>query len=163
MNYDPTAAYRQAQVTTVSPTAQVVLLYEGAIRFCAQHIQKLAQGDLEGAHNTSLRAQAIISALRESLDMSTGPIATQLDALYDYMHRRLVEGNLAKDDKAAREVIGLLRDLLEAWRAIASSPQGAPRPTSATAMQTSVAPPSSQAAGLPVAAYRSAYAGLARA
>jgi flagellar secretion chaperone FliS len=121
VTYDPTATYRTAQVTTSSPVAQVVLLYEGAIRFAAQSAVRLEQHDLEGAHNASIRAQAIISALRESLDLSAGDVALHLDGLYSYMYRRLVEGNLAKDPAPAREVIGLLRELLAAWRALAES------------------------------------------
>ena len=131
MTYDQTAAYRTAQVTTASPAGQVVLLYEGAIRFCAQHVQRLGSSDVEGAHNASLRAQAIISALRETLDMEKGgEIAAQLDALYDFMLRRLVEGNILKQPGPTYEVIKLLRDLLVAWRQIAApeTAQAAPGP-----------------------------------
>lgn len=121
MTYDPTPAYRSAQVTTSSPANQVVLLYEGAIRFSAQSIQKLRARDFEGAHTASIRAQAIVSALRESLDVSAGEVALQLDAIYDFMLRRLVAGNMAKQPGPTLEVIELLRSLLEAWRAIAVS------------------------------------------
>ncbi len=129
MTYDPTAAYRTAQVTTSSPAHQVVLLYEGAIRFCAQSIQRLAARDLEGAHTASIRAQAIVAALRETLDMDRGgDIAVQLDALYDFMLRRLVAGNVGKQPGPVLEVIDLLRGLLEAWRAIETNevPQARP-------------------------------------
>ena len=76
MSYDPTALYRTAQVTTSNPVAQVVLLYEGAVRFAALSVARLEQHDLEGSHLASLRAQAIVAALRESLDLSAGDVAT---------------------------------------------------------------------------------------
>jgi flagellar protein FliS len=139
VTYDPTAAYRSAQVTTSSPATQVVLLYEGAIRFSAQCVQLQRARDLEGAHTASVRAQAIVSALRESLDLSTGEVALQLDAIYDFMLRRLVAGNLSKQPGPTIEVIELLRSLLEAWRTIA---------TSGGAAATTAAP----AAGSPVPA-----------
>jgi flagellar protein FliS len=126
VTYDPTAAYRSAQVTTSSPAHQVVLLYEGAIRFSAQCVQKLQARDLEGAHVASVRAQAIISALRESLDLSAGDVAIRLDALYDFMLRRLVAANVAKEGGPVVEVIDLLRGLLEGWREVAA--QSAARP-----------------------------------
>jgi flagellar secretion chaperone FliS len=129
VTYDQTAAYRSAQVTTSSPAAKVVLLYEGAIRFCAVSVQRLSARDLEGSHVASIRAQAIVSALRESLDMSTGEMAIQLDAIYDFMLRRLVAGNLAKEPGPALEVIDLLRGLLDAWRQIS-----APGPASGASM-----------------------------
>jgi flagellar protein FliS len=121
VTYDPTAAYRSAQVTTSSPAAQVVLLYEGAIRFASQSIQRLDAGDLEGAHQASVRAQAIVSALRESLDLSAGDIAIRLDLLYEFIQRRLIAGNIAKSPEPVREAIGLLRDLAVAWRSIATA------------------------------------------
>ena len=134
MTYDATAAYRTVQVSTSSPGAQVVLLYEGAIRYSAQFIQRQQAGDLEGAHTASLRAQAIVSSLRESLDLSAGEIALQLDAIYDFISRRLVAGNMAKQPGPALEAITLLRGLLEAWRAIAGPATGmapvAPAPSS---------------------------------
>jgi flagellar protein FliS len=132
VTYDPTVAYRSAQVTTSSPAAQVVLLYEGAIRFCSLSVRRMQANDLEGSHSASVRAQAIVSALRESLDLSAGEIALQLDAIYDFMHRRLVAGNLAKQPGPALEVIDLLRGMLEAWRTIASpAPAAAPAPAGA--------------------------------
>jgi flagellar protein FliS len=154
VTYDPTAAYRTAQVTTSSPVAQVVLLYEGAIRFTSQSVVRLEASDPQGAHQASIRAQAIVSALRESLDLSAGEMAGRLDNLYDFMLRRLVAGNLAKDPAPAREVIGLLRELLDAWRAVAASARpSAPAPTSL--------PVGSRAATSVGLAYRSGLPGAA--
>jgi flagellar protein FliS len=127
--YDPTVAYRSAQVTTSSPVGQIALLCEGAIRFGTVHLAALERHDLEGAHNASLRCQAIVAALQEVLDLSKGPIALQLDALYDFILKRLMAGNLAKNPGPTVEAIGLLRDLNEAWRTISST-----RPVSTAAM-----------------------------
>jgi flagellar protein FliS len=131
--YDAPSAYRSAQVTTATPAGQVVLLYEGALRFTAQFTGRLDAGDLEGAHAACVRAQAIVSALRESLDLSAGPIAHDLDGIYDFMHRRLVAANVAKQSQPAVEVAELLRSLLEAWRTVAAQaasplPAGVPQP-----------------------------------
>ncbi len=133
MTYDPTAAYRTAQVTTSSPAAQVVLLYEGAIRFASLSIARLDADDILGAHHASLRSQAIVSALRESLDLSAGDVASRLDSLYGFMLGRLVDSNIAKDPGPTREVIALLRELLQAWRAIATTGPAAAAPTHAVA------------------------------
>jgi flagellar secretion chaperone FliS len=131
--YDPTVAYRSAQVTTSSPVGQIALLYEGAIRFGTVHLAALERHDLEGAHNASIRCQAIVAALQEVLDLSAGPIAHKLDALYDFILQRLIAGNLAKKPGPTVEAIALLRDLNEAWRTISST-----RPVSAGAMASIV-------------------------
>ena len=44
---DPTSAYRTAQVVSASPIGQIVLLYQGAIRFGAQHLAWLEHHEPE--------------------------------------------------------------------------------------------------------------------
>jgi flagellar protein FliS len=119
---DPTAAYRTAQVVGASRTGQIVLLYQGAIRFGAQHLAWLERRDMEQAHKSSIRCQEIVCALRGSLDLSAGPIATQLDDLYEFVLRRLMEGNMRKEAKPTEDAIQVLRGLLEAWQELAARP-----------------------------------------
>jgi flagellar protein FliS len=119
---DPTAAYRTSQVVSASRAGQIVLLYQGAIRFAAQHLAWLERHDVEQAHRSSMRCQEIVASLRGSLDLAAGPIATQLDDLYDFVQRRLAAGNLAKDPKPTEEAVQVLRGLLEAWQELAARP-----------------------------------------
>jgi flagellar protein FliS len=119
---DPTAAYRTAQVVSSSRAGQIVLLYQGAIRFGAQHLAWLERHDIEQAHRSSIRCQEIVAALRSSLDLSAGPIAVQLDQLYDFVLRRLVDGNVSKEPKPTEEALQVLRGLLESWQELASRP-----------------------------------------
>ena len=132
---DPTAAYRTSQVVSASRAGQIVLLYQGAIRFAAQHLAWLERHDIEKAHNSSMRCQEIVGSLRGSLDLSAGPIAVQLAQLYDFVQRRLVDGNLTKEPKPTEEAIKVLRGLMEAWQELAARPASAlsddaPAPTS---------------------------------
>jgi flagellar secretion chaperone FliS len=122
---DPTAAYRTSQVVSASRAGQIVLLYQGAIRFGAQHLAWLERRDIEQAHRASIRCQEIVTALRGSLDLTAGPIAVQLDQLYDFVLRRLLEGNMAKEAKPTMEAISVLRGLLEAWQELAARPVSA--------------------------------------
>ncbi len=120
--FDPMAAYRSAQVTSTSPAGQVILLYEGAIRYGMRHLASLERHDLESAHNASIRCQEIVGALRESLDLSAGQVARNLDSLYDYVLRRLAAGNIAKEPRPTEEALDVLRNLLEAWQEIGRQP-----------------------------------------
>jgi flagellar secretion chaperone FliS len=119
---DPTAAYRTSQVVSASRAGQIVLLYQGAIRFGAQHLAFIERHDVEQAHKASIRCQEIVTALRGSLDLSAGPIAVQLDDLYDFVLRRLSAGNLTKDPRPTEEALQVLRGLLEAWQELAARP-----------------------------------------
>lgn len=62
----------------------------------------------------------IIEALQASLNHSADKrMSENFDALYSYMMRRLLEANLQNDESILDEVTGLLRELKEAWDAIA--------------------------------------------
>ena len=122
MTYDPTATYRSTQVASSSPAARIVLLYQGAIRFGSQHLSALECGDGNGAHYASIRCQAIVAGLQEALDLSAGPLAFQLDQLYGFVLRRLVEGNLTRKAAPTEEALAVLRGLLGTWQEIACLP-----------------------------------------
>jgi flagellar secretion chaperone FliS len=122
---DPTATYRTAQVSGAGRAGQIVLLYQGAIRFGAQHLAWLERRDIQQAHRSSIRCQEIVAALRGSLDLSAGPIAVQLDELYDFVLRRLAAGNASKQPKPTEEALQVLRGLLEAWQELAARPASA--------------------------------------
>jgi len=66
-----------------------------------------------------------VASLRGSLDLSAGPIAIQLDQLYDFVQRRLAAGNIAKEPKPTEEALRVLRGLLEAWQELATRPTAA--------------------------------------
>jgi flagellar protein FliS len=126
--YTPTAGYRTTQITSSGPAGQIILLYQGAIRFGAQHLAALQRMDPEAAHHASIRAQAIVAELHQTLDLSAGPIAVQLGQLYGFVLDRLVEGNLSKTPKPTEDALFILRGLLEAWQAIATPVSSQPRP-----------------------------------
>ena len=119
---DPTAAYRTSQVVSASRAGQIVLLYQGAIRFGAQHLAFVERHDVEQSHRASIRCQEIVTALRGSLDLSAGPIAVQLDQLYDFVLRRLADGNATKSPRPTEEALQILRGLLDAWQELAARP-----------------------------------------
>ena len=140
---DPTAAYRTSQVVSSSRAGQIVLLYQGAIRFGTQHLAWIERHEIERAHLASIRVQEIVTALRGSLDQSAGPIAVQLDELYDFVLRRLVAGNVSKEPRPTEEALQVLRGLLEAWQELAARPasglvDGAPESISRPAMRPAV-------------------------
>lgn len=146
--FDPAATYRTSQVVSASRAGQIVLLYQGAIRFGSQHLAWLERGDIEQAHKASIRCQEIVTALRGSLDLSAGPIAVQLDQLYDFVLRRLLAGNIGKEPKPTEEALQILRGLLEAWQELATRPASELVDEQAEKAETA----SSPAVGIPIQA-----------
>lgn len=113
----------ESGVVAASPHQLIVLLYEGAelaVRMAIRHIQ---DGDLEKKSAAIAKATSIIlEGLRAALDpQQGGELAQQLDALYDYMIKRIMLAHLQNDTSPLHEVLGLLRELHEAWLQIGSS------------------------------------------
>ena len=122
----PTAyeAYRTTQVKTSSPADLLLLLYDGAIKWCQKAVIHLNSGDGEAAHQALLKSQDIISELMISLDFAAGEeIAQGLYQLYDYMYSRLVEANIKKEEELVAEVVGMLQEMREMWGQVAKQVQ----------------------------------------
>ena len=112
-------AYQQAAITTQSRGRLIVLLYDGAIKFMKLAIQEIEAGNWAAKGHYLSRAQDIITELSSVLDPEAGgEIAQSLRQLYAYMHRRLYQANAKRDPQMVREVITLMEDLNESWKAI---------------------------------------------
>lgn len=120
--------YQNRSAQTASPGQLVVMLYDGFLRFGAQAQDALERGDVGSAAVPLTKAQAIITELRVSLDMSQGVIASNLASLYIYVTERLTEGRLKKEPAEIVEARKVMAELREAWAQIASTP----KPVSAT-------------------------------
>lgn len=115
MNAAATAnAYKQQQVLTSSPEELTLMLYNGALRFVAESMQGLERGELEKAHSTNLKAQAIIRELMVTLDMQYD-ISQNLFQLYDYIVYKLVQGNIKKNKADLEDAKTIITDMRDTW------------------------------------------------
>ena len=122
--YNAISRYRQVRtegaVEDANPHRLIAMLFEGAlsrITLAAAHMRR-NEFEAKGAQITS--ALEIVGALRASLDMSVpGGLPQRLDALYDYVSRRMLHANIENDPKVLDEVGGLLRVIADAWAQIA--------------------------------------------
>jgi flagellar protein FliS len=113
-------AYQDAAMTTQSKGRLIVLLYEGAIKFMKLAVQDLEANNYEAKGRYINRAQDIINELNAVLDTDTGgEIAANLRRLYCFMSNRLSEANVSRDPQKIREVITLMEELNQGWKAIA--------------------------------------------
>ena len=66
------------------------------------------------------KAITILSGLDDSLNKDIGgEMAANLDDLYGYMQRRLLEANLHNDEGIIDEVVGLMKTIKSGWDTIA--------------------------------------------
>ena len=111
---NPYQQYQQQSVMTASPGELVVMLYNGCIRFIKQAMECINNKDLLEAHTAIIRAQDIIVEFMSTLDMKY-EVSKNLMALYDYLHRRLIEANIRKDVAILEEVLGFVTELRDTW------------------------------------------------
>ncbi|RCW44809.1 flagellar export chaperone FliS [Paenibacillus prosopidis] len=106
--------YLETTVRTAAPAQLLIMLYDGAIRFCRQGIEAIKEQNYAEANTSLLKTQDIINEFIITLDRSTS-IADNLLRLYDYFNKRLIEANIKKSTEPAEEVLGHLIELKETW------------------------------------------------
>lgn len=112
-------AYQETAVLTQNKGRIIVMLYDGAIKFLKQAIKNLEAKDYEAKGRDIEKAQDIILELNTVLDMETGgEVAQNLRSLYNFMNKHLNQANVRADAQMIREVINLLEELNQSWRAI---------------------------------------------
>lgn len=123
MSYAALAQYRNTSVygTTqeASPHKLIEMLYAGVLDRMATAKGAISRGDAAAKARALSSALAIVEHLKMSLDLTAGgPIARNLDSLYEYMRTRLLHANLKGDVAAIDEIADLVRRLKAAWDAM---------------------------------------------
>jgi flagellar protein FliS len=113
-------SYGAASVSTVTPAALVLMLFDGALRFIARAEHGFDHEVLsrrnEEVHNNLTRARAVIRELQVSLDMEAGgEFSAQMFALYDFMIAQLLAADIRKEKVPIQNVAVLLSDIRNAW------------------------------------------------
>jgi len=117
----------ESAVMSASPHELVVSLFGGALSAMKKAAILMEQGDIPGKGLALSKAINIITnGLRAGLNHEAGgEIAANLDDLYDYMTRRLLQANLHNDIDAIEEVERLLTNIADAWKEIGPNAQAA--------------------------------------
>lgn len=118
--YQFARVYQAQSILTTTPGNLVLMLYDGAIRFLNQAIDADTETDerqrIQKMHASLVKAQNILVELRANLDFKAGgDYALNLDRLYDYYLRRILQANLQKSTEPIGEVIGLIGQLRSGW------------------------------------------------
>jgi flagellar protein FliS len=109
----------QMGIESASPHRLIQMLLDGAlskIAIATGHMQRNAVAEKGKEISVAI---SIVNGLRFSLDFEKGgEIAANLDRLYDYAARHLVEANIRNDITALEEVHKLLSEVRSGWMGI---------------------------------------------
>lgn len=116
-------SYQKTKVVTADPGKLVLMCYEGAIGQLKIAIKKYQEKEYEGKCKAIAKAEDIIDELRCSLNFEKGgDIARNLESLYNYMTRKMLQSDVNKDIDGLNEVVHILEELKSAWETVFNRP-----------------------------------------
>lgn len=111
----------RTDIESASPHRLILLLLDGGIEKVRAARLAMERGIVADKGANVSWAISIIDGLRASLNMEQGgQLASNLDNLYEYMSRTLVEANLHNDRARLDLVEGLLQEVRAGWKGIES-------------------------------------------
>jgi flagellar protein FliS len=109
----------ESEAGFASPHRLVQMLMEGALDKIATAKGAMDRQDYASKSAQITWATSIINGLRSGLDMEAGgEIANNLNDLYAYMNRRLIDASVANDVAILDEVSSLMVEIKSAWDAM---------------------------------------------
>lgn len=118
----------QAGIETASPHRLIQMLMDGALEKVARAKGCMQRGEIRAKGQQIGWAISIIEGLKASLNKAEGgEIARNLEDLYIYMQRRLMDASRDNDTAVLDEVVGLIRQIKEAWDAIGDQVNAPPQ------------------------------------
>ena len=123
MNATGLSAYTQTNIESIvheaTPHKLISMLLKGATDALAQAIGAIERKDFEGKSKKISKATEIILNLQTYLDREKGgEVADNLNELYTYMVKALIDANRTNDLEKLREVSGLLDIVAEGWTSV---------------------------------------------
>lgn len=126
--------YTEASYNT-SKIRQIIMLYEGMIKFLNIAKDAIKDNDHEKKYNMIEKTSKILVALKASLDFSTsGNIADILDEYYNMTQNILLSIHISNDIKSCDELIEIISMMKSTWIDVESEEN-----YSNNAMQTNIA------------------------
>ncbi len=117
----------RTEVESASQHRLIQMLMEGALSRIIKAKSYIRNKDTQKKGEFISMAISIIGGLRDSLDpKADADLTANLDNLYEYMSRRLVEANVNNSIAMLDEVYGLLTEIKTAWDAIGQPPLASP-------------------------------------
>jgi flagellar protein FliS len=116
------ASYGRIANTESDPIKQIVMLYDGAIRFLNLSADDIEAGDFAAKADHTNRAFDIINYLQSILDFDRGgDVAVSLDNLYGCVTLMVLRASAGCDADMMRRAGGLLSPVRDAWETNANS------------------------------------------
>ena len=116
----------ESALTDATPHKLIGMLFDGALESIAKATGAITSGDVAARGEAIGKAMTIVDNLRAMLDSDRGgEISANLEQIYDYICRRLLQASSEEDPALLKEVAGLLREVKSGWDSIPPELHGA--------------------------------------
>ena len=116
----------ESALTDATPHKLIGMLFDGALESIAKATGAITSGDVAARGEAMGKAMTIVDNLRAMLDSDRGgEISANLEQIYDYICRRLLQASSEEDPALLKEVAGLLREVKSGWDSIPPELHGA--------------------------------------
>jgi flagellar protein FliS len=105
-------------VENASPHRLIEILFTAVLARLSEAKGAVRYGDIAGKGLALGKAASIVSALRGAVIEDGESLSSNLDALYEYLERRILDANLRNDQGIIEECVDLLTPIAQAWREI---------------------------------------------
>ena len=120
--------YLDQQIQNATPAQQIVMLYDGAIKFLKKAQLAIHENNIQERCNNNQRALQIINYLTEILDIENGgEISMRLLRIYTHISGRIVEVDIQNSAAIVDEILPHLTQLRQSWVDIDQQHQGGGR------------------------------------
>jgi flagellar protein FliS len=117
-------SYQQQTLAGATGVELIVALYDGAIRFLYRAMQCVEEGDVHGRRIAVKKVLDILMYLQARLRPDRGAsVAASLADFYATMFTMTLEASHIESVEQFQEVIGLVRNVREAWVVVARDPE----------------------------------------
>ncbi len=110
-----------SQASVANSVDLIQMLFDGFIESLNAARGHLQHGAIQEKCKCLARASRIVLGLQSSLDFQKGgDLAQNLNELYSYVTRRLLQANAQNDLGALEEIHGLMSEIRQAWKEVPS-------------------------------------------
>jgi len=110
-----------SQASVANSVDLIQMLFDGFIESLNAARGHLQHGAISEKCKSLARASRIVIGLQSSLDFQKGgDLAQNLNELYSYVTRRLLQANAQNDLGALEEIHGLMSEIRQAWKEVPS-------------------------------------------
>jgi len=111
--------YRRTAVQSSSPVQLVVMLYDGALRFCGEARGAILRRDVAAKGKALSKAIAIVGELQGTLDLERGgEVAVSLHQLYSFLTDRLMAASFSQSVEPLDQAVRVLTNLRDGWAGV---------------------------------------------